>query len=119
MLCDHQMDFETVEKAFLAGLIAAPFFAAIEMAATNAVVVAGGDRKAVQHIQRMGIQLFPSLSQQTEQDQEQVSHAVKTTVEAALAQHLGHVAIFPPKYSAAVMAVVITSASLTWLCGSS
>jgi len=73
MFSDHQMDFETVEEAILAGLIPAPLFSVVQMAATNAVVVARRHRKAIQHVNRVLIQGFPGLTQQTKQGQEQIS----------------------------------------------
>ena len=87
------MDLEPIKVAFLAGLIASKGFFLIKLAALDAIVIAGSDRKAVDDVNRMAVQLLPGFSQQAEQAQEQVGVRVPATIKAAFAQQVRNVAI--------------------------
>jgi hypothetical protein len=88
------MDFETVEVAFLAGLKSPPRLTMIEMATANPIIVTCGKGKAIDDINRAGVQLFPGLTQQVEQGQEQICDPMPSTIEATFPQHMGNIAIF-------------------------
>jgi hypothetical protein len=82
-------------------------------------------------VNRTGIELFEDLPQYLEQINQQPGDGMQPPIEAAFREHPGNVSglvcpnsfrarsRFPPKYKAAIIAVVITSASLILHCGSS
>jgi hypothetical protein len=53
-----------------------------------------GNGKAVDHVNQVGVQLFPGLTQQAEQGLEQICDPMQPTIETALAQHFRNIAIF-------------------------
>ena len=95
MLGDHQMDFETIEKASFARLIAAPFCTTVKMASANAIIVACSYRKTIHHVNRVLVQRFPGFTQQAEQHQEQIGYSMIPPIETTFSQHLGNIAVFP------------------------
>jgi hypothetical protein len=87
------MNLETVEKALLAGDVAAMGLIGIELAAPNALVVAHGNRKTVHAVNGFRVQVLPRLSQDREQGEKQIPDAMQPPIEPTLAQHGGNHAI--------------------------
>lgn len=55
LLCDQQMQLQSIEKPLFAGLPASPDFSLVTFGARNAVVVAGSDGKTVNAVNRASI----------------------------------------------------------------
>jgi hypothetical protein len=51
-------------------LITAPLFTLIKAATRDAAVVAGGHREAAYDVNRVGVQVFPDLSEHVQQSHE-------------------------------------------------
>ena len=62
LLCDHDVDAQTEEVAFLACNITSPIFTLIDFRALDAIIVADRDWLAVDHIDRFFIEFLPGLT---------------------------------------------------------
>jgi hypothetical protein len=91
---DDEMDLETIKVPSLTSLITAPFFASIQAAEQDMIVVADCHRKAVNDVDRALILFFPGLYQHSKQGQEEFSNVMQGTIILAFSQHLGNVTIF-------------------------
>jgi hypothetical protein len=94
------MHAHTAEKALLAGNVAPPGLALIKLAAPDAIVIAGGDRKTVQYVAGALIEQLPGFTQREEESQKQVGNAIQPMIEAASTLHMRHIAIYIQKLAA-------------------
>jgi hypothetical protein len=57
------MNLQAIKIAFIAGLEASEIFASVKPAELDAVVIADRHREAVDHVDRVGVQLLLGLTQ--------------------------------------------------------
>lgn len=66
----------------------------MQLASANAVVIADGNRKTINAVDRFRIQGFPRFAQDGEEREEQIAHTMQASIEPTLAEHLGNEALF-------------------------
>ena len=89
----HQMNFSSIKIPLLAGLIASKLCIGVNLCSSNAEMVTHGNREAIHHIDSIGIQCFPCLPSEVEQDDKDFFETVKSSPKAALTPHAGDVAV--------------------------
>lgn len=90
---DDEMEAEAVEIAAFAGNIAPIRFASVAPGSLNADIVTTGDRKAIDDVGGVGIQLHPVVTEHRKQRQKQVFDAVQAPDKSTRAEHAAHVLV--------------------------
>ena len=84
---DQRMDSQPTEVTPLANDVAAIHFALIPPCTANPDVIAGGKGEAVDHVDRVGVELFERLAKRLEHAEKQLRNSVQATLEAAFTEH--------------------------------
>lgn len=82
-----------------AGLATPPSFTPVAFGATDTIVIAGGDGKAIDNIDRVSIQRFPGLAQRRKQVQKQLRSPMQTTIQSTLREGFWNIAMIMQKTS--------------------